>query len=218
MECRYNSILVGAFVRKVFVSGHSSSIFIHIMAPRKNKKGGRRRRRGTGLQADGAYTEVFTFSVIAGNTTQVTVGTLANRPPRSNFRPLWMQAEVASFVPADDATPATFSPVAFQMEFVAGSNAAGTGNASSTSRLILATTTPRRTRVRYPVSEDWYTFNQQDSTLVANLSAVCIGRPGSATSTVYVRGVITMRVLVQREVSGTACPAVYVDEEGTHLS
>lgn len=186
--------------------------------PRK-RKGGRRRRR-SGLQADGAYTEVFTFSVQAGNTTSVTVGTLANRPPRSNFRPLWMSAEVASFVPAssDGTVPATFTPIAFQMEFVAGSNAAGTGNASSTSRLILATTTPRRTRIRYPVSEDWYTFNQQANTLVANLTAVCIGRPGSSTSTAYVRGVITMRVLIQREVSGSQCPSVFVDEEGTHLS
>jgi len=180
-----------------------------------NRRGRSRRSRGqrrSSQRANGYYIEVFTFSVQAGNTANVTVATLADRPPRSNFRPRWMEVEFSSFVPGTATLPASFTPVAFQFSLDTGSNSVGLPNSDATSRLRLASTTPRVQRITNPVSADWYSWNQGETTLVATLSAVCIGLPAGSGSTSFVRGVCRLHIDVQIEVSATSCPALsYVE-------
>lgn len=184
--------------------------------PRKSRNSRRSRRgRGNSQQAQGFYIEVFTFSVEAGHTANVTVATLADRPPRSNFRPRWMECEFSSYVPGSSTLPASYTPVGFQFYLTTGSNTGGGADSASTSRLRLASTTPRTSRIHNPVSADWYEWNQVSTTLVAQLSAVCIGSPGTPNVSAYVRGVCRMRIDVQTETSATACPTnlVHLDSD-----
>lgn len=186
--------------------------------PRRGRQRSRR-QRSSSQRANGHYIEVFTFSVQAGNSANVTVATLADRPPRSNFRPRWMECEYSSFVPGTDALPASYTPVGFQFTLASGTNAAQESNTDSTSRLRLASTTPRTQRISNPVSADWYTWDQDSTTLVAIISAVCIGRPAGSSSTSFVRGVCRMRIDVQEEVSATTCPALrYVEAHSNNTN
>lgn len=154
--------------------------------------------------------EEFTFSVLSGASAFVSVATLANRPPRSAFRPLWMEVEFASFVPGSSTVPATFTPVGFQASFGTGG---AQGDATSVAPLRLASTTPQRVRVHNHAPEDWYAYSSAASTQVATLTAVCIGTPSGSGSSAYVRGVVRMKVAVTLEVSASACPTVHVDSE-----
>lgn len=179
---------------------------------RNNQRRGRGRGRKNGLQASGSYEEVITFSVEAGNTISVTVATLANRPPRSNFRPRSMRVEFASFVPGTTSLPATYTPVGFQIEFTPGSSGSVPA-AGSVSNIRLASTTPRVVSIRYPLPSDWYSWDSDPTTLVAQLTAICIGIPGAAGSASYVRGVVTFRIDIQNEISASTCPT-YLESHG----
>jgi len=181
------------------------------MAPRKRSRRGSRKQRGSS-----AYTEEFTFSVEAGNTAVITVGTLANRPPRSNFRPLWMDCDFSGFVPGTDTIPASFTPVGFQIALGYGTQQglSGTLYESQTSRVRLASTSPQRVRIHVPRSYDWLSWNTISTTEIGNLTAVCIGRPSGSTSTSFIRGVARIRCQLQTEVIASSCPT-YLESHGS---
>lgn len=180
-------------------------VFPPAMKPRRRSTR-RKNRRGPKM----CFEEAFTFSVEAGHSITVLNSTLSNRPPRSNFRPLWLDVEVCGFVPSTAAAePTSFEPIGCQIAIVYGS-IGSTSNAVSVSPIKLVTNTPRRIRVRNRPQEDWITFDQPPSTQIASISAVCVGSPGTG-ATGYLRGVARMRFSIQSEVVVPSCPTL------THL-
>jgi len=175
---------------------------------------GKRRRKAGKKSGSSAYTEEFTFSVEAGNTATVYVSTLGNRPPRSNFRPMWLECEFCAFVPGTEAIPSSYSPVGFQVALGFGTQVSQSGLYESiTSRVRLASTTPQHVRIRTPRSYDWLAWNTASLTEIASLTAVCIGRPSGSTSSVFVRGVCRLKCAIQTEVIASTCPT-YVESHG----
>jgi len=175
------------------------------------RRGGRRRqgRRRGGQQAVGFYIEVLTFSVEIGNTATILVSTLADRPPRSNFRPKWMEVEYASFVPGTTSLAPSFTPVGFQFALGYGANVTVGGLAQDkVSRLRLATTAPKKERIHTPVSAQWFSYQTTGTTEVAILTAVCVGVPAGSESTAYVRGICRIGFQLQEEDSASTCPTM----------
>lgn len=168
------------------------------------KKRSRRGRRGTaGLR----FIETFTFSVQNGFVSEVKVSTLANRPPRSNFRPIWFEVEVVQpWVPATGSIPGYFAPGAIQLSI---RSPAEQGDRVAVSPLTVLGSAPRRVRVSYPASADWYDWNTQGLNVVATIEAVCTGpiTPGTG----YIRGIGRMLCAVQTEDSGTICPTFHIE-------
>lgn len=167
------------------------------MAPRR-RRGNRRRssRRGRGIL------EVFTFSLIQGNSTQVLKSTLTSLPPRSNFRPVWFEVEVCGFEPGTSTLPGFAGPVGCQLNFYGYPVA----SVCSTSRLVLAGASPRKVRTYYPRSADWFPYNLAETQVVAEISAVCVGK--TSTNNGYLRGVGRLMLIVQEETCANACPSI----------
>lgn len=166
------------------------------------RRAGRGRRRRS--RRARCIVETFTFSVLQGETSSVQVGTLTSRPPRSNFRPLWMEVEVCGYQPGSASQPGWLAPVGCQIGFRQESN----GNYVSTSRLLLATSTPKKLRTRYPRSADWWPYNITPSMTIADIHAVCVGPTGPAGTIGYLRGIGRLGLIVQEEMCVTGCPSL----------
>lgn len=167
------------------------------MAPRR----GRRRNRRRGNRSRGIV-ETFTFSIINGNSADVLVSTLTSRPPRSNFRPIWLEVDVCGYQPGTSAQAGFLAPVGCQLGFRSESD----GTYCSTSRLVLAGAASRKVRTYYPRSADWWPWNVVGSTVICSISAVCVG-PTSNTSG-YLRGIGRLLLIVQEEQCISDCPAI----------
>lgn len=169
------------------------------------RNGKLRRRNGTRRNSNRrGIIETFTFSVMQGSTTSVLVSTLTSRPPRSNFRPVWLEVEVVGYQPGTSSASGWLAPVGCQIGFRSESD----GNYASTSRLVLAGATPRKIRTRYPTSSDWWPWNITLSTVIADISAVCVGPSVNSANPGYLRGVARMLIIVQEEQCATSCPAI----------
>lgn len=165
---------------------------------------GRRQRRPRVL----AYEEVFTFSVTNGMVTTISVGTLANRPPRSNFRPIRFEVTARGFVPGTESRAGYEVPIGVQLAFAEG-NPDSAVVYVATSQLRLA---PATLSLRYPSSADWRSFDLSSSAVVGEIRAVCVGRPGSAEPTAYLRGTARMFIALQPEEIVASCPTLLVDD------
>lgn len=175
---------------------------------KSRKRGGGRRRNYTM-----GFEEAFTFSVQNGASTYVTIATLANRPPRSNFRPVWLEVEACGYVPSSSATePASFAPVGIQIGIAYGSVGSSVPNEISVSPIHTVTNVPRRVRVFNRRSEDWITFDQPANTNIAVITAVCTGSVGTDTSA-YLRGTARMRFAIQTEAVASACPTYHLSSD-----
>lgn len=151
------------------------------------------------------YEEVFTFSVPNGTVSSITVGTLANRPPRSNFRPIWLEATAQGFVPGTNERPGYYYPVGLQLAFAEG-NPQSAVVYVATSQLALGRAT---VRLRYPQSADWRSFDLPSGSVVGEIRAVCVGPPNSAGTTPgYLRGVARMYIALQPEEVVASCPTL----------
>lgn len=168
------------------------------MAPKRRSNRRRSQNRARGI------IETFTFSVIQGNVTSVLVSTLTSRPPRSNFRPIWFEVEVCGYQPGSSSTSGWLAPVGCQIGFRQESD----GNYVSTSRLVLAGAAPKKVRVRYPRSSDWWPWNVTDSAILADISAVCVGPTVDSSTKGYLRGIGRLMLIVQEEECASSCPAI----------
>lgn len=181
------------------------------MAPaRRRRRGQRRRQSRPSPGSRGSYEEVFTFSVEAGATAQITVAQLTGRPPRCSFRPRHMSCEFATYVPA--ATP-TFTPVAFQFGFGYGGN---NEQEVVISPCRLASTNVQRQGISMPITQDWYAWNVDKNAQIGWLTAICLG---ATKPSAYVRGVVRLRLDLQIEDLAGACPSQHLeghrgDEDG----
>lgn len=165
--------------------------------PSKSKKTSfRRQGRTRGI------IETFTFSVLQGNTSKVLKSTITSLPPRSNFRPVWLEVEVCGYSPGSSSEPGYMGPVGCQLNFIGYPVA----SYCSTSRLCLAGSSPRKVRTYYPRSSDWMPYNLADTVGLADISAVCVGKLADTSG--YLRGVGRMMLIVQEEVCANACPAI----------
>lgn len=147
------------------------------------------------------YEEVFTFSLNNGASTSVQVSTLGNRPPRSNFRPVYLEVEaVQPWVPATSALPAYFCPGAIQLTL---NNPLEKGDPTATSQLVMLGSSPRKVRVRYPQSALWWSWDTSGSDVIATIDAVCAGTTSPGTA--FVRGIGRMLIALQVEDIATSC-------------
>lgn len=183
---------------------YPSALTIGHAMPRRRRGG---RRGGRTLR----YEEVFTFSVNNGATTSVQVGTLGNRPPRSNFRPVWFEVEAREpWVPATATLPGYYAPGSIQITL---NGPRETGDSVAVSNLCLLGSTPRRVRVHYPPSADWWPWNNVSSDVVATIDAVCVGTTSPGTA--FVRGIGRIMVQVSVEDIATPCPSVHLESTGS---
>lgn len=166
----------------------------------------RRRRPGKNKRNRAFYYESFTFSLSIGGVTTITVGTLAERPHRCNFRPLSMKiSATGAYVPGTASTPGYYAPVGIQAWFMEGQAK------NATSGIKTLSQNPKTITVRYPRSADWLSYDLDESTGVAQIEAVCIGPAGTATG--YVRGTVTMKIALQPEIVAAGCPKFLTDDK-----
>lgn len=171
------------------------------MTPPRRGLSGRRQTRSRRSHPSGRniYRENFTFSITPGATSNITVATLANRPPRSNFRPQSLTlTALTAYVPPSAATPGYFVPAALQILYLTPS-----GEYCATSGQQLLGTTPRRITVRYPRSSDWWPYNNSSTDVVATIDCVCLG---TTPTNAVVRGTAQMRITISQEVVAPVCP------------
>jgi len=161
-----------------------------------------RRRRAAPHRS--TVVENFTFTVESGTISNVLVRVLGNRPPRSNFRPLWFEVEACAYIPGSGDP--TFSPVAMQLTMSSEDD----GSYVATSPLKLVNNLPVRLRVQQPRSSDWWAYNTKSDTVVCSVHAVCAGKPPTENK-VFLRGIGRVGLLVQEEVTVATCPAVELD-------
>lgn len=167
--------------------------------PKRNKGGRRNRGRLPRLVIDN-----FTFSTIQGNVSTVPRSLLSSLPPSSNFRPLWFEVEVCGYQPGSTSTSGWLAPVGCQIGFRSEAD----GTYTSNSRLMLAGATPKRLRVYYPRSADWYPWNLASSTTIADITAVCVGPTVDSNTKGYLRGIGRIAFHVQEESVTAACPSI----------
>lgn len=171
----------------------------------------RRRRGRRGNRRTYAYEEVFTFSVGAGFVTSIMYSTLANRPPRCNFRPVWLDVKAVGFVPGTSTRPPGNEPIGFQLVFQEGGS--GTTVDIACSDIQIAASTPAHLRLHYPRSGDWRSYDLPATTNVAQIRAVCIGKSGSSDG--FLRGVARMRIALNPENVAVVCPALLTQDPST---
>lgn len=148
------------------------------------------------------YEENFTFSVELGATVSVTVATLGNRPPRSNFRPIRAVVTAATaYVPATQSHPGFYVPASLQFVY----RAPGEGDYIGTSNLMVLGANPVTITQRYPSTGAWWPYNNTPSESIMDISAVCMGRAGNSEPA-YIRGVVHLYVALQPEVIVSTCP------------
>lgn len=166
---------------------------------RRNRRGGRSRME---------YSESFSFSIEVGKSINITVANLANRPPRSNFRPISMTVSaITAYIPpnVDYSHFGAFIPSAIQLNFgetVPGSSS--TFFSASTGPRVLGMT-PSNVTLWYPRSEDWYSYQVNSATRIATIDTVCLGNSSIAA---YVRGICHFRVRIGPEVVEPTCPTL----------
>jgi len=157
---------------------------------RRNVRGGRNQ-----------YRENFTFSITPGFTSNVTVATLGNRPPRSNFRPISFSiTATTAYVPPTTTLPGYYVPAALQILFMNPS-----GEYVSTSGQLALGTNPRRLSVRYPRSADWWPYNNIATDTVAVIDCVCLG---TVPQNAVVRGTAQIRLAISQEIIVPTCPTL----------
>lgn len=180
--------------------------------PRRKTRGGNNRGRG-GRNRRPPIIENFTFSALQGNEVDITVGTLSSRPPRCNFRPLWFEVQVCGYQPGSSSTSGWLAPVGCQL----ACRSEADGVFCATSKLVMCASVPRKIRVYYPRSADWYPWNVTDSTIMFTIIAVCIGPTVDSNTKGYLRGVGRVACVYQEEYATSACPALgdIVDDHRT---
>lgn len=169
-------------------------------------KGRRGRGRGRSNSRPLGFEESFTFSITMGASVNVLVSTLANRPPRSNFRPI--RAVISCqppFVPGTTTVPGFYVPGAFQATF-----ANGAGGTSTTTGVVNCGTALTRASVRYPRSADWWFYSVDPADVVLIIDSVCIGSAG--TSTAFLRGTCHIWFRLTQEIIASTCPSTHLTD------
>lgn len=169
------------------------------MAPRNRRSARKPRRRYQRV-----YTETFTFSVGVGSAASVTVATLGNRPPRSNFKILKWAVTAKGFCPATNTMPGFYAPVGLQVTSMMDVEE------QNTSGVRVA---PCRFHMRAKQYK-WLGFDTDDSYIVGNIAATCIG-PAGGSANLYVRGVITLVIALSKEMVVAACPPSHISSSSS---
>lgn len=153
----------------------------------------RRSRRARFSTSRGAFNQHYVFNIRPGNFVQVKVSDLTNRPPLSNFKPINMKLQVVS---QSSSSP---YPPAVQALFLSP-----LGLYCATSELVLLGSTTRVVHLRYPRTEDWYSYNVSSDKPVIRIDAACT----YAVMTNIVGCILTVSFAVQTDVAPTTCPVV----------
>lgn len=170
------------------------------------------------------YEEQFTFSVQVGYITSVEKSTLGGLPKNTNFRPMSMIIEATgAYVPGKMAgtTPIVgfFAPAAVQAWFCEN------GAKNATTRVLPVGPHPRKIHLKWPRSGDWFSYDINSDSKVAEIEAVCIGPVGDSSQQGYIRGTVRMKIQLSHELIAPACPTLLTntykrrdDDEDSQLS
>lgn len=170
--------------------------------PRRKTRGGN--SRGRGGRNRRPLIDNFTFSLLQGNEMDVKVANISSRPPRCNFRPLWLEVQVCGYQPGSSSTSGWLAPVGCQL----ACRSEADGVYCATSKLIACAAVPRKIRVYYPRSADWYPWNISDGTTLFTIIAICIGPTVDSNTKGYLRGVGRVAMIYQEEYATAGCPAL----------
>lgn len=179
---------------------------------KQGRRGIRRARRG----GRRVYIERITFSLKVGSTTNITISNLKSKPTNCNYRPLAVIAHCATVVPtiASDARAGYYSPAAIQVDFYGPE---GKMCASSAPQVIYPQ--GRRVRCRYPRSADWWDVATAGSTILAKVTAICLGnnKIGDEADQ-YVQGIFNIPVAFGPEIMAGTCPKYqHISSEDTDI-